>query len=349
MKRAGLVAIALLAILFSTVFATSTRSADPPTAATPTSATPAAATPAAATPASCKVGVDVLTLHGINLDDNTFDAGFWIWSVCPNDQFKPLTTMEFVNADSATVSMQGGEVKDGMYWDYARVDGTFRYPWNLKDFPFDSHTLQIRIEDSSSNASIFVYEPDTAGSALEPDLPLEGFNIAGFNIGSSVHSYQTTYGDPQNPAGTSDYSRLTVGIELQRRDFSGFLKLTFVVYMAFLLSLVSYFINLKNPTMLTARIGMISGALFAVAVNFRTATTALSSAEGLTMAGLIHAVTLVAIVVDAAAALVAQTRIEHGYSEEAARQFDRRVMLTVVTIYVVFNICLIGFVWLRNT
>ena len=110
--------------------------------------------------------------------------------------------------------------------------------------------------------------------------------------------------------------------------------------MAFLLSLVSYFINLKNPTMLTARIGMISGALFAVAVNFRTATTALSSEEGLTMVGLIHIVTL--------AALVAQTRIEHGYSEEAARQFDRRVMLTVVTIYVVFNICLIGFVWLRN-
>jgi hypothetical protein len=150
-------------------------------------------------------------------------------------------------------------------------------------------------------------------------LPLEGFKITGFHIDSAIHAYQTTYGDPQHPVGTSSYSRLIVSIDLQRRYFSGFLELTFAVYMAFLLSLVSYFINLKNPTMLSARIGMISGALFAVAVTFRTATTALSSEEGLTIVGMIHVVTL--------AALTTQIRIEHGYSEDAARQFDRKVML----------------------
>jgi hypothetical protein len=56
---------------------------------------------------------------------------------------------------------------------------------------------------------------------------------------------------------------------------------------------------------------------------------------------MIHVVTL--------AALTTKIRIEHGYSEEAARQFDRKVMLTVGTVYLLFNICLISFIWLRNT
>jgi hypothetical protein len=315
----------LLAML--TLFATSPR-------------TVSAQTPAA-TPATCSVGVDILSIHGINLDENTFDVEFWIWSVCKDDQIKPLQTMEFVNANDVTVSLQGETMVDGVYWNYAKVEGTFRYYWDLTDFPFDHHDLQIHIENADWDMSSFVFVPDTAGSAYESDLPLEGWSVDRFGVSSAPYTYKTTYGDPQNPVGTSDYSRFTAHIELERADYNSFFKLTFVVYIAFLISLVSYFVNLKNPAMLAARLGVISGALFTVAVSLRTATDALSSQEGFTLVGKIHLVAMAAILVDAVAALATQLLTERGRSEVELKRFDRNVMILVVIGFVAANIWLI--------
>jgi hypothetical protein len=308
---------------------------------------PRAAAQEGETPASCRVGVDVLTIHSFNTGANTFDAGFWIWSVCPDDRVKPLTAVEFVNANRVALSLEGATVVDGVVWSYARVEGTFRYFWDLTNFPFDRHTLEIRIESSELDASAFVFVADTGGSAFEPDMPLAGWDVASFNVGSSISTYETTYGDPRIPEGTSDYSRFTVGIGLERDDFSSFVKLTFVVYMAFLLSLVSYFINLETPTMLAARLGVISGALFAVAVNLHTVSSTLGSQEGLTLLGRIHVATMAAILTGAVGALGAQMLVERGRSEAALKRFDRNAMLTVMVAYVLINVWLIGSVALK--
>jgi hypothetical protein len=296
---------------------------------------------AAEAPTACTIGVDILSIHGINFDENTFDAGFWIWSVCPDNRFKPLQTMEFVNANNVTVSLQGETVVEGVYWDYAKVDGTFRYYWDLSDFPFDRHDLQIHVENSDWDASMFVFVPDTAGSAFEPDMPLEGWSVDSFSVASDLKTYQTTYGDPQNPAGTSEYSRFTAHVALERADYNSFFKLTFVVYIAFLISLVSYFVNLKNPAMLAARLGVISGALFTVAVSLRTASDALSSEEEITLVGKIHVVALAAILIDAIAALATQLLTEQGRSEAELKRFDRNVMILVIIGFIAANVWLI--------
>jgi hypothetical protein len=325
-RSAGLAALAVMALMFGAAIAASPR---------------LASAQEADTPASCTVGVDILSIHGIDFDENTFDVEFWIWSVCPDDQFKPLQTMDFVNANDVTVSLQGETIENGSYWDYAKVEGTFRYYWDLTDFPFDHHDLQIHIENADWDASSFVFVPDTAGSAYEPDMPLEGWSVDSFSVTSAPYTYQTTYGDPQNPVGTSDYSRFTTHVALERSDYNSFFKLTFVVYIAFLISLVSYFVNLKNPAMLAARLGVISGALFTVAVSLRTASDALSSAEEITLVGKIHVVALAAILIDAIAALATQLLTEQGRSETELRRFDRNVMVLVVIGFIVANVWLI--------
>ncbi len=332
LRLVGLAAIAAIALMLGAAFTASPR---------PVSAQ-------AATPTACTVGVDLLSLHAFNLDENTFDAEFWIWSVCPENTTKPLTTLEFVNANASSVSLQGATTVDGKYWDYARVEGTFRYYWDLTEFPFDDHTLEIQIENSAYDATDFVFVPDTAGSAYEPDLPIEGWRVTNFGVGTAPKSYHTTYGDPSNPVGSSDYSRFTVDITMERANYDSFFKLTFVVYMAFLLSLVSYFVNLQNPALLTARLSVISAALFAVAVNLRTATTALSSEDGVTLVGKIHVAALVAILVDAIAALVTQMLVERGHPEAQVKRFDRIVMVLVVVGFVAVNIWLIVDAALRN-
>jgi hypothetical protein len=281
-------------------------------------------------------------LRNLNIAGDTFDAEFWLWSVCPTERVSPLKTVDFVNAAKTTVSLASQVVQDGQIWASERVDGTFDHHWDLTNFPFDRQALTIRLEDSQDVAGAFAYAPDQAGSTYKPDLAPAGWRVAQFQLASDVDEYPTTYGDPSQPVGRTAYSRLTVAVTLARTDDSGFFKLTFVVYIAFLISLISYFLNMRNTALLTARLGVLSGALFAVAVNLRTATSTLGSDEGLTMVDWIHVVALVAFLVDAITALATQLMVEHGRPAEETTRINRTVMGAVVVGFVLANAGLIG-------
>ena len=59
-------------------------------------------------------------------------------------------------------------------WANRNVDGTFRYEWDERNFPFDRHTLTIELEEGVEDIRGFVYEPDIANSGIDPDLQLPG-------------------------------------------------------------------------------------------------------------------------------------------------------------------------------
>ena len=293
-------------------------------------------------PGTCRVGLALESLHNINLDNGTTDADFWIWSVCPDDRFAPLTTMEFLNANSVDMSLEGGAVVDGLHWTYARVSGTFRLEWNLARFPFDEQVFRIVMEDTAHVAQEFAYEADTSDPIPESDPRIKDWRIVGTSLTTGTETYQTTYGDPSDPAGSTDYSQLVLTATFERDDLTSFIKLTFVVYIAFLISLISYLLNLRNPTILSARMSIISGTLFAVAVSMRTATSTLSTEEGLTLVDMIHIAALIAILIDAVTALVTQRLIENEYPAEKVTRVNHIVMVAVVLGFVLANIGLIG-------
>jgi hypothetical protein len=317
-----------------------------PSTPTPT-ATPAPLTGSSASPVRCKAGIALVRLRNLDIAGDTFDAEFWIWSVCPTDQVMPLTTVDFINSTRTSVSLESRVTENGQVWDSAKVVGTFNHHWDLTKFPFDRQVLRIQLEDSANVASAFAYEPDRAGSIYQPDVAPAGWRVADFQLTEDVDTLHTTYGDPNQPVGTSDYSRLTLSVTLARTDYTSFIKLTFVVYIAFLISLISFFLNLNNPALLTARLSVISGALFAVAVNLRTATSTLSSDEGLTMIDVIHVAALVAILVDALAALITQLLVDRGHPAKNIIRFDRLVMSMVVIGFITANVLVIG--WAANS
>ena len=293
-------------------------------------------------PATCRVGLALESVHNINLNNDTTDADFWIWSVCADDRFKPLSTMQFVNANSVRMSMEGEAVVDGLYWTYARVSGTFRHFWDLERFPFDRQVFQIVMEDTDNVASIFAYEADTSNPIPEEDPQMEDWRIMGADLTTGTRTYQSTFGDPSDREGSTDYSQLILTTTFERDDLMSFFKLTFVVYIAFLISLLSYFLNLRNPMMLTARMSIISGTLFSVAVNMRTATSALSTEEGMTLIDKIHIAALIAILIDAVTALVTQRLIENEYPVAKVTRFNQSVMIAVVLGFVAANAVLIS-------
>jgi hypothetical protein len=305
-------------------------------------AAPAAAQPSPA-PVHCRLGAYLTALHDFDYANHTFAADFWLWSVCPAATPQPLETMEFINANSITVYLPSTQTTAEGVWSQRKIRGIFRYPWNLTAYPFDRHTLPIVLEEGVADTRTLVYDADTANTGLGPALAPPEWRVTGVALAAGSVTYDTTFGDPTlAPGGRSTYARLTLTITLARHDLTSFVKLTFVVYIAFLVSLISYFLNMQSPTLLTARLGVISGALFAVAVNLRTVTTSLASEDRLTLVDQVHAVALVALLVDAVAALVTQLLIERGRSAAAVTRFDRIVMIVVVVSFVAVNVWLVG-------
>jgi hypothetical protein len=304
-----------------------------------------AATPAASeatgSPATCRIGISLTSLHDLNVETETFEAEFWIWSLCPDDSYHPLRTMEFVNADSTTMSMEGEDDVDGVHWTYAKVQGVFRHHWDLAVFPFDRPELQIIMEDADSYASDFVYAVDN-GEIHEPDMHLDGWRILDSSLVPSVHTYHTAYGDPARPDGTSAYPRLTLTDSLARSELTSFVKLTFLVYIAFVISLISYFIPPSDPILFAGRLTITSATLFTVALSLRAASTDLNSADRLTLVDWIHIVALAAILLDAIASLVTWLMVKHGRSTAEMDRFTYIMMTAVLVGFVAINVVLIA-------
>jgi hypothetical protein len=303
-------------------------------------AAPPAVAQSGAAPATCRVGAYLTTLHAFDPEADTFDADVWLWSVCPTAGRRPLETMEFVNAERVEVLL---DVRDSPVWASRKVQGTFRHDWDERNFPFDRHMLRIELEEGAEDVRRFVYEPDTANSRVDPTIQLPGWTLTDFALLGSTRTYDTTFGDPDLPAGgSSEYSRLTVATGLMRSDLSGFFKLTAVVYAAFILSLISYVMHLETTTAISPQMGLLAGALFAAAVNLVTASGALGSASGLTLVDKIHVLVLVYILGAAVVAVLSRVLVERGWTAVAVARLNRRAGVLAAGSFVAVNALLIG-------
>jgi hypothetical protein len=293
-----------------------------------------------AAPATCQVGLYLRDLHSFDPTTDTFGADFWLWSVCPTADHQPLRTMEFINSDDVAVLL---DVGDYPLWTQRNVDGTFRYDWDERNFPFDRHTLTIDLEEGVEDVHRFVYEPDTANSGVDPELQLPGgWRMTSTTLLGSTKTYDTTFGDPDLPAGgSSEYSRLTLSIDLQRTDLGGFLKLTAVVYAAFFFSLISYLMHLETTTGIGARVSLLAIALFSTAVNLVNASNALGTASGLTLVDKIHVMVLAYLLVAAIVTVASRVLLDRGVAAADIATLNLRVGALVIISFIALNALLI--------
>lgn len=291
-------------------------------------------------PTTCQVGIYLRSLHSFDPGADTFGGDLWLWSVCPSEEDQPLHTMEFVNADDTAIVL---DVPGNPFWANRNVDGTFRYDWDERDFPFDRHTLTIEMEEGVDDVRKFIYEPDLANSGIDPTLELPGgWQITGWTLTGGSNSYKTTFGDPELPAGgTSQYSRLTLSIDLARNDLSGFFKLTVVVYAAFIFSLVTYFMQMDMSSGIGPRVSLLAIALFSAAVNLINASNALGTSSGLTLVDWIHFTVLIYILIAAAVTVISRLLLDRGWSVTDVSRLNYRLGAVAVLSFIVINISLV--------
>jgi hypothetical protein len=325
-----LVSFVMLCLAATASAQTPAASAPPPTASAP-----------GASPDTCKIGVFFIDLHQLDIQKRSFNANFWVWSVCASAQRTPLKVMEFVNANSSSGGLDQTTKREGVIWSARKIDGSFRQDWDVRNFPFDRHVLAVTMEEGVDDTQTFRYEPDPR-SGFDKDVVVPGWRVTGFRLKPSEREYDTTFGDPSLPADASArYSRLEAQISISRTNtFTSFFKLASVVYVAATLALLSFLFHLDSGGSFGSRISFLAGALFATVINMRVASTELGTNDGLTLMDLIHITALILIIAATILTIVADRQLETG-KKQSVRRFDFRNAITCATLFIAANAALI--------
>ncbi len=316
-----------------------------PTALAPTAA-PATVLP---TPQSCRVGVYLLSLRDLAPATKSFGADFWVWSNCRSKTLKPLETMEVVkgkdiqtaydNTQERPDSAAPAKPEKKIYWAQRKISATLRHDWAIENFPFDRHTLEIPLEEAQADATAFVYMPDVENSSYKLDMKVDGWKIKKFAVRERKEKYQSTFGDPALKSGESEYSRLSIVIDIERGSMLSFFKLITGVYAAFATILLAFF--LESSSEFGSRTGLLVGSLFAVLVSMQSIDGVLGQSGTLTMVDSIHVTTL-GYLIAAVIAAVYSNRLNEQGREKAALKFDRQICFSIFSIsFVAFNIIVI--------
>ncbi|MDO8368539.1 MAG: hypothetical protein Q7T20_17195 [Saprospiraceae bacterium] len=179
-----------------------------------------------AQPQEAQVGFYLMNLYGLNMDEHSFYADFYVWFKWHGD-IDP-TNIEFVNSiekwSMATAGFDGDStpvvLKDGTKYKIFRKEGRFFHAFSLNRFPLDKHAIDIQIENPEYPADSLVYLPDTNAALIRSTLNLVGWENRDCQLATRIHDYGSNFGNPEENA--QRYSNLSFNITLAR-PFSYFL------------------------------------------------------------------------------------------------------------------------------
>ncbi|CAK0778769.1 Neurotransmitter-gated ion-channel ligand-binding domain-containing protein [uncultured Gammaproteobacteria bacterium] len=230
-------------------------------------------TAVAGEPNQVKVGIYVTQLYDFDMSKRSFNISFWTWFLYPDETYKPLETIEIVNAKTSqlkftsTVTKEDvlwGAVKKKIWWAQGKYSALISEDWNVTNFPFDRQVLYLDIEDGQSDTSQVVFVADVENSRIDAAVTIPGWTVENFKIKSVDSVYNTTYGDPLL-TGTSTYSKIIAQIVVKRDGWRLLCNMFIGFFVAFSLVSLTYFMDAE--TMGGSRIGLCAGAIFAATGN----------------------------------------------------------------------------------
>ena len=219
-----------------------------------------------AKPQQVRTGMFLANLYGLNMEEHSFYADFYIWFKWRGD-IDP-TQIEFVNAiekwsmNNATFDGDSTPVilKDGTKYKIYRIEARFFHSFSLNQFPLDEHVLDIQIENPEYPIEELIYVPDTNSAMIRPTLNLVGWNNKGCRLLSKMHDYGTNFGNPEENA--QRYSNLTFTVTLSRPPSYFLLKMLLPIFVVILVSIGAL---LLHPNHMDTRSSLpIGGLLTAV-------------------------------------------------------------------------------------
>jgi hypothetical protein len=291
-------------------------------------------------PEACRVGVNIEELYDLDVETDTFGAVLWLWSLCPSAQAAPLETIALPTGDDLDVGeLRSSPAGDAGYYQYQRIQGTFRHDWDMSHYPFDRQRLVIPIDETDRGSSVVVFEPDVESSFLSAAIrtELREWQVSDLALEASITEPPSSYGLPD--AEGEGYARLEASLVLERTQVLTFLKLTAGVFAAALIALLSLFLDPRDRGSFSSRLGVLAGVLFGVLLSMRAADAFIGDPGRLTLVSKVHLVALALIVVIAFIALAEWRRVDRG---RPVRYPEWPLIAAAAGIYVLINLALVA-------
>ncbi len=290
---------------------------------------------AAAQPQQVRVGVYLMNLYDLNMDEHSFYADFYIWFKWKGD-IDP-TEIEFVNSIEkwSMAWEQSGDssnmtLSDGTNYRIYRVEGRFFHSFSLNRFPLDKHTLDIQIESPEHAADSLIYIPDDNAADIRKTLNLVGWVTRGCRLESNIHDYGTNFGNPEENA--QRYSNLTYTVTLSRPISYFLLKMLLPILIVMLVSIGALILH---PSYIDTRSSLPIGGLLTAVFLQQSYSDALPDTGYMVLMDKIYLLCYVLISLVLLQVIRAGNDLTKGISEHQIMRRERRRARLYLAIFTV--------------
>jgi len=283
-------------------------------------------------PDTVRVGVYIFSLFNLDFPGDKLNADFYVWYNYKDTTLKPAGSFELVNSTEFSKIGQSDQKFDTVNYSTFRCNSVIKQDWDVSNFPFDKQTIELEIEDIDNDVSKLVFVPDIAGSKIDKDVHLDGWEIKDFGMKVVDHTYESNYGDPSIPRDEySAYSRVIVYFTIQREGTGLFFKLFVGLFISVLISIMTFFIN---PIDLDPRFGLPVGAIFAAIASEYVISSTLPQNQRLTLVDILHVISFIYIFICIVISAISLHLIKHE-NEKASRKLDWYSFYGVTVTYLI--------------
>lgn len=230
-------------------------------------------TASAETPNEVRVGFYVTRFSDLDMARRSFDMTFWAWYLTTAPEYAPVDSIEITNAKKVSTRFVATQKKENHPWN--RGDATvYRHQakytvkvskdWDVTKYPFDRQDVIVKFEDALHDVGAVKLVPDLADSGIDDDVVLPGWNIKSFKVSTEDNKYLTNFGDQTGPDSGS-FSGVVAKMTIERDGWRVFVNVFTGFFVSFLLAFITYCMGTNKTGF--ARVGVVSGAIFAAIGN----------------------------------------------------------------------------------
>jgi len=208
-----------------------------------------------------RVGVYILSVGNLDTTTGRYTIDFFLNFKCVTVPCDP-SEFDLMNAgaDTAIEDQTDPAVRGKEF--YYRIRASLRTNLNLRNFPFDEHTLVIELEDKNKTDVDYVMIADAKQSGIDSSVFVSGWDLENAISGQVLSHNYDVYDEA--------YSRPRFTIHIYHSPFSSFMKGLFAAIVIVFVGMLSF---LMKPEAAVDRIELTSATL-ASAIFYHLTLTA---------------------------------------------------------------------------
>ena len=157
-------------------------------------------------------------------------------------------------------------------------------------YPMDKHFLYIPIEHVSLNAGKLKFVPDLNSSKISSRVKINGYVKGERLISSSLHTYQSAYGNPgENKNESNTFNQYRFGMKVEREGYRYYAKIFIVLLVSVMIAFLSFYAEKTDKLRITV------GALFTTAANNYVLTRNIPETSSVSIAEFVDIISLATI------------------------------------------------------